>query len=167
MTKSNPADARAVANRMLALGHEQAVELTPMKLLKLTYIAHGWSLGLTGEPLIRQMVYAWPYGPVIPDVYHAFKNYADKPIETPAAKIIKGTKWEAYDAEFTAQQSTVIERTFTLYRSFTGIQLSTITHTEGTPWAMVTKNLPPEKIRDIPIPDSLIEEHYRELASKK
>jgi uncharacterized phage-associated protein len=48
-------------------------DLTPMKILKLTYLAHGWHLCYTDSPLILDQVQAWKYGPVVPSVYHYFK----------------------------------------------------------------------------------------------
>ena len=68
-------DPIAVANFFIQKSIETGLEVTPMKLLKLVYIAHGWSLGLFGEPLIDEAVVAWTYGPVIPDLYKVLKDY--------------------------------------------------------------------------------------------
>src|SRR5215510_7158653 len=71
-----PYDSKAAANWFLDLGQP----LTPMKLQKLVYFAHGWSLALTGVPLIKDAVEAWRYGPVIPALYHEFKHNGARPI---------------------------------------------------------------------------------------
>ena len=63
-------DVRAVANFFLDQAQEEGQKLDHMKLQKLAYIAHGWHLAITGEPLFHERVEAWPYGPVIPDLYH-------------------------------------------------------------------------------------------------
>jgi len=57
-----------------------------MQLIKLVYIAHGWTLGLYNQPLIGKQVEAWTYGPVIPSVYHDFKHYGRDPITQQKAK---------------------------------------------------------------------------------
>lgn len=54
-------DARAVANYMLAVAEKKGMTLTPMQVLKLVYLAHGWSLAWFGRPLIRDDVEAWDY----------------------------------------------------------------------------------------------------------
>ena len=51
-----------VADGFLELSRERHRALTPMQLLKLVYIAHGWRLGLYGKPLIRDEIQAWQYG---------------------------------------------------------------------------------------------------------
>ncbi|MCB0375635.1 MAG: DUF4065 domain-containing protein, partial [Sinomicrobium sp.] len=55
--------------------------ITPMKLVKLVYIAHGWHLGITDNALIDENPEAWKYGPVIPRIYHEFKKFGKNPIK--------------------------------------------------------------------------------------
>src|SRR5687768_4006741 len=68
-------DARNVANEFLRQAKERGTKLTNMELQKLVYIAHGYSLAILDRPLIKQYVEAWRYGPVIPDLYHALRQY--------------------------------------------------------------------------------------------
>lgn len=44
-------EALAIANEFIDLAAEREEQLTPMKLQKLVYYAHGWWLGLTSQPL--------------------------------------------------------------------------------------------------------------------
>ncbi|MBV9510077.1 MAG: DUF4065 domain-containing protein, partial [Caulobacteraceae bacterium] len=81
-------DSRTVANRFLELARERGQMLTPMQLLKLVYIAHGWMLGLAGRPLIRDEVQAWQYGPVIPPLYNAVRSYRRDPVSQSLAQPI-------------------------------------------------------------------------------
>ena len=129
MEDFNPVDARAIANRLLAKGRAEGVPIDPMKLLKLTYIAHGWVLGLTGRPLIRQAVEAWPYGPVIPDVYFAWKRFGKSAIYAPAM-CLQGLTWAPYQADLPPAVSEMVDRTWELYKPFTGLELSTLTHSK-------------------------------------
>lgn len=48
--------------------------LTPLQVIKMVYIAHGYSLALLDEPLVEEAVEAWRYGPVLPSVYHTVKK---------------------------------------------------------------------------------------------
>ena len=69
-----------IANYFIKSSFRTGDELTPMKLIKLTYIAHGWHLGLYDSELIDEPVYAWKYGPVVQSIYQDFKWYGDNQI---------------------------------------------------------------------------------------
>ena len=60
----------AVANAILTAARAQGILLTPLQLAKLVYIAHGWWLAHSGQPLSPDEVQAWKYGPLIPALYH-------------------------------------------------------------------------------------------------
>src|SRR5437867_1299935 len=68
-------DAETVANEFLRAAWQSGRTLTNMQLQKLVYIAHGYTLAMTHDPLIRQSVEAWRYGPVIRDLYRALQKY--------------------------------------------------------------------------------------------
>ncbi|MFI5200989.1 MAG: Panacea domain-containing protein, partial [Candidatus Kapaibacterium sp.] len=70
-----------IANYFINKSKEESVVLTPMKLVKLVYIAHGWTLALRDRELLTESVEAWQYGPVLPSVYHAFKQYGSGQIK--------------------------------------------------------------------------------------
>ena len=62
--------------------------------MKRVYIAHGFSLAINKESLLDKRfdkVEAWKYGPVIPSVYHSFKQYKADPI-TEKAVVMIGTR---------------------------------------------------------------------------
>ena len=57
-----------VAEQILWLRRE--IDTTPMHVIKLVYLAHGWMLGFTSRALINEAVEAWTYGPVVPSTYY-------------------------------------------------------------------------------------------------
>ena len=63
-----------VANYFVVRAAENDKMLDIIQLVKLVYLAHGWCLGITGKPLLSSQVEAWRYGPVIPEVYYAFRQ---------------------------------------------------------------------------------------------
>src|ERR1700712_2499331 len=68
--------ALAISNYFINKANSTGEILTPMKLLKLSYLAHGWYLGLNdGNALMPEYAQAWKYGPVIQTVYDGFKEY--------------------------------------------------------------------------------------------
>jgi len=148
------ADARAVANRFLDLAREQGKVLTPMQVLKLVYIAHGWKLGLTGEPLIDQPVEAWQYGPVVRDVYNGTRSYGRGPIAAPIP---------TFAPPLDSGDDSMVRQVFNLYGHMGGIALSNITHMPDTPWAQTYR---PGSFGNV-IPNSLIAAHYKRLSSER
>jgi uncharacterized phage-associated protein len=145
-------DSRDVANFILKLAEENGDSVTPMQLLKLTYIAHGWFYGIHGRPLICDPVEAWQYGPVIPCLYEATKRYRGSAI---TARI---HRWKADDLDECERD--IISQVYSVYGKYSGPQLSNMTHAPGTPWYQTYE--PGAFGRRIS--DDLIEEHYRQKA---
>ena len=76
-------NALSVANYLIDLAKKENKNLTQLGLMKRVYIAHGFSLAINKESLLDNRfdkVEAWKYGPVIPSVYHSFKQYKAGPI---------------------------------------------------------------------------------------
>lgn len=146
-------DARTIANRFLHLAEAAADSVTPMQLLKLVYIAHGWNLGLTGRPLINDRVQAWQYGPVIRPLYDAIRNFKSQPVRGPLPA-------PAND-HLSADELGLIQEVYDLYGDLSGPALSRLTHAKGTPWDMTYE---PGEFGII-IPNDLIEDHYKRLAA--
>src|SRR5262245_29920187 len=74
--------ALAVANYFLDLAKAKGLALDPMKLQKMIFFAHGWSLALYDEKLIDEPIQAWQYGPVVQSVYHEFKSFGAARIDS-------------------------------------------------------------------------------------
>lgn len=149
-------DSRTVANRFLALASEAGITLTPMQLIKLVYIAHGWMLGLYGRALIRDDVQAWQYGPVIPRLYNAVRDYRGGAITGPIRAPGDDTPLDDLEGD-------MIRQVFELYGTKSGPALSRLTHATGTPWEITY--VPGEF--GVPIPDDVIQDHYQRLAAQR
>ncbi|WP_300526944.1 type II toxin-antitoxin system antitoxin SocA domain-containing protein [Maricaulis sp.] len=145
-----------IARHLLELAKLEGRSLTPLELIKLTYLAHGWSLGLRDEPLVADSAEAWQYGPVFPDLYHALKKYrASSVTEVPAAPIE-----ELLDGELSDDDKDLIGSVFEAYKGLSGVQLSALTHQPNTPWDQAWK-IPG---RNTTIKDEAIKAHFKELA---
>ena len=164
MTK--PTDVRAVANYLLAKAEVDQKPLDQLQLQKLVYLAHGWHLGLSGEPLIVQAVHAWPYGPVIPALYEEFKRFGSGRINGRAQYFDPNSGWGIFPPTLEPYSKAVVDEVWNHYGKLTGAQLITLTHEPGTPWATVTSGRTPAQIRDIPIPNELIQHYYHALAKE-
>ena len=52
----------------------------PMSLEKLIYYSQSFHMVLKDEPLFRDEIEAWKWGPVIPGVYRMYATYGSDPI---------------------------------------------------------------------------------------
>lgn len=140
---------KKIADYFLFIGKDDE-NMTPMKLIKLVYIAHGWSLGLFDKPLINEAPQAWKYGPVIPSLYDEFKSYGNKKITS-----------EVQKPEIDEETENFLNKVWTVYSKYNGVELSAKTHEPNTPWSIIW-----EKAKEyfntfsLQIPDSLIRDHY-------
>ena len=76
-------DPRAVANWFIERGINEEYPLTHIEVQKLLYFAHGWMLGIHGEPLVEGNWEAWRYVPVLRDVYFSLNYNRGRPITDP------------------------------------------------------------------------------------
>ncbi|MBA5725485.1 Panacea domain-containing protein [Bombella favorum] len=144
---------QTVANRFLELASDHDMQLTPMKLLKLVYLAHGWMLGTHRVPLIRNRIEAWMYGPVVPELYEQIRHYKRNPVTTTL---------QAPTETLSPQMREVINRVFDTYKGMSGPELSTLTHLPNTPWEQIYNS----QGAWAPIPDWMIERYYVDKIEK-
>jgi uncharacterized phage-associated protein len=142
-------DAFTVADELLKIAKRRGRSLSPMQLLKLVYIAHGWSLAILGRDLFSDRIEAWKYGPVIPDLYRATKRFGSGSIPL---ELIK----EGESNHLPADIQAFLQDVFDKYGALSGIQLSNLTHRAGSPWSQVYET----GIYNGEISDDLIREHY-------
>jgi uncharacterized phage-associated protein len=143
-----------IARRFLELARPENRTITPMQLLKLVYIAHGWSLGLYQRPLIRDDIQAWKYGPVIPDLYNRIRRYGSGPVND---LMPSGSH-----APLTPIEEDLIRQVYNIYGKRSGVALSRITHAPGTPWTQMYNR----GVFNTPIPNDVIQEHYSSLIAR-
>ena len=74
-----PYSAIAIANHFVDCSKGKGY-LTPMKMQKLIFIAHGWYQAYFNEPLIEDEIQPWEWGPVIPIVYDSFRSFGKRAI---------------------------------------------------------------------------------------
>jgi uncharacterized phage-associated protein len=99
-----------------------------------------------GTPLFVNRIEAWQYGPVIPDVYSAFRGQGidvKKPVQVP--------QWNVKQ-----EDESLLEDVYRIYGALSPFQLSDLTHVPGGPWDIATKT----GGNYAPIPNDLIRQHY-------
>lgn len=162
-------DPKSIANYFISAAKAEGRVITPLQVIKLVYIAHGWHLGQTGQPLINEAPEAWQYGPVIPSLYHSLKEYGNGGVESLVSTAV-GT-WPSIQWQIASTPSDpgivqFLQSVWMAYGKFSGIQLSNLTHQNGTPWHQTWEDRNGKNIRGTDIPTELITEHYRSLKEK-
>lgn len=118
--------AKAVANALIEVAREENRPITNLVLQKMVFLAHGWYLGLTKNPLTCDIIEAWQYGPVFPSLYKALVKYG-------AGEV----------TEFIPSKDRILENSetfrfikiiFDKYGQYTSGQLITLTHEKDSPW---------------------------------
>lgn len=144
--------ASIVANEFLKLAQEDGSSIDPMKLQKLIYLAHGWSLLFLHRPLVLEKIKAWKYGPVIPSVYDEFREFRANPITRNAVDTDPACALDAASCQ-------LVRKVWNTYRNQTAMQLSAMTHEPGHAWDLTQRIARPWE--DPTIEDGLILDEFQ------
>lgn len=169
-TLTAPTTAAAVANAFLDLQNADPNKgnfppIDQMKLYKLVYYAQAWWLAHTGSPLFEEDVEAWPWGPVVRELYGQFRSAGRGPIQEQRATIVTKNGWldYTYQEPPRPEQNVMdfLKQIWEIHRPYTGISLSNATHAPGEPWTIV-KDLHSDDLSSKPlIPLDLIRDVFR------
>jgi len=159
----------AIANFFISKSLATGRDLTPMKLIKMVYIAHGWYLAYTDEPLIGDGVQAWKYGPVIPSLYDHFKRYRDNQITSVEQAYVPEMRGFAIPAvrDDDVKVKQFLDNVWDAYSGYSAIQLSTMTHQPGTPWYETWVLHRGSETMGSVIPNDSIKLHYKKLLAER
>jgi uncharacterized phage-associated protein len=167
-----PYSAKAVANHFLDLAEATGQTISPMKIQKLVYFAHGWHLAVLNAPLINEQVEAWKYGPVIRTLYHAFKGFGNQPIQGRATSYkliqkpklrIRVTTPKIPISDETEGTRDLLTKVWDVYARYSAVQLSNLTHSPGTPWRQVVDSYGGEPPKGTDIPTESIRKYFVSL----
>lgn len=160
-------NALSIANYFIDKAAKDKKPIRPLKLMKLVYIAYGYGLAMLHKSLIDNRfdkVEAWKYGPVIPSVYHSFKNYRNNPITAKTVTMesdengkITFTEPQLSDADAKALCDYVWKR----YNEYSDNELVSLLHGKSTPWGMVFV-----EGENNPIPEFLTQRYYTRLVKR-
>lgn len=127
---------------------EKEGPMTAMKLQKLVYYAHAWSLVWDERPLFKERIEAWTNGPVVPALYRLHKGQ------------FRVSKWpEGNSKALTATQRETVDAVLRFYGPQTSQWLSELTHREA-PWQDARKGLSPGDPSTCVISDAALAEYY-------
>lgn len=127
-------NAFAIANFFLSLSEPDVGDfISNLKLQKLVYYAQGFHLAMFDKPLFRESIYAWEHGPVVPELYHYFKENGAAAIPLPTEEAT--SKFSLLSEE----QIELLNEVYTIYGQYSAWKLRNLTHQE-TPWKETERN---------------------------
>lgn len=140
-----------------------------LKLNKLVYFAYAWSLiFLNGREIFKEPIQAWRFGPVIPSLYHEFKNFGWHKIEKKSYINLAYLKNENEDIvepkieDNDKELMLVLDKIYKFFGHTDSWFLVDITHKKESPWAQTYK----ENKYNAPIEKNKIENYYKKLINK-
>jgi uncharacterized phage-associated protein len=156
-----PYNAASIANLFLRKSIADDHPIDPMKLQKLAYFAHGYYLALTqvrlhrATPLVDEFFEAWKFGPVLPSVYHKFKEFGGNPITSLAMEFHSefGTFVVALPPTDDARLDRVASFVWDMYGKKHSLTLSNMTHKADGAWDKARRLAAGLKGKDIPNED--------------
>ena len=115
---------------------------TPFQLIKLVFISHGRTLGVKDNPLIRDRIEAWKYGPVIPVLYHELKMWGDGKVQNLhycGTKPRQDTNFDnhlerLFSGVISDDERSIIDLTVEHYGGWSFSDLQRMCHEPGSPW---------------------------------
>jgi len=125
-------DATLVSNNILQRAFRDNVSVSPMKLQKILYFAASEYAKRTGKPLLAEDFEAWQYGPVVPSVFHEFKSFSGVPIRS-YSRDAAGQSFVINESDNPVLHD-VLDRVWAQTRGRSAVNLSRLTHAEGSAW---------------------------------
>jgi uncharacterized phage-associated protein len=151
----------SVANFFIEKGLEEGTPVTPMQVIKLTYISYGWYIAYNDEELYDEDIQAWKFGPVINSLYHELKKYKNAAVTEKISEFDFSSFSTIRPTPSSDEVKHFLNQIWEAYKGYSAIDLSSITHMEGTPW-YITWETGGAKHRDgVKIPTELIKKHYK------
>lgn len=125
LTKRDAAPAAPVslkiAKYLLTLVDREAGDsISNLKLQKLLYYAQGFHLAIFDKPLFPEAIKKWVHGPVVPQIYHQYKEYGSDAIPVP----------EINEDEYPQEIRELLDEVYSVYGQFTAAKLRNMTHNE-------------------------------------
>lgn len=130
-------------------------KVSNLELQKMLYISQVLHLGIYDHHLFRGDFQAWDYGPVVPDIYHRFKMFGNKPVQAWA--------FPAIEEECSDEENGFIDAVSKLLSDLKPFQLVNLTHRKGTAW----ENVYVPGAKNTYISEDAMKQEYSDVWKKK
>lgn len=141
-----------VANFFLAFANDRGETVTNLKLQKLVYYAQAWFLANYGRPLFKGDFQAWVRGPVLPELYHTYKERGSAPIPTDVTM-------QEMEKQLDPEVIVFLKEVAQVYMPSGAYELELMTHQEY-PWIEARGDLDPDAKCDTVISPDTMKSYY-------
>jgi uncharacterized phage-associated protein len=139
-----------IANWFIGKFAESGDVVTHLKVQKLLYYSEAWHQVINSEELFEGQIQAWAHGPVVPEVFHEFKQYGWNPLPVPEENQIP---------KFSEKIENVLNQVIDAYGELPAKTLETMTH-KDTPWIRARGSLDSEERCEVSIPKEEIKSFF-------
>ena len=131
-----------IANEFIKMGLAEGATFSQMHLQELVYIAHGWCLAITGEPLTGDRPEAMEHGPEYRLLAQALARSGVKAVKceigTPGSvPFVSKADEIAVDDIFDAAERAIMVEVYANYARRRTAELAALTRADDTPWARI------------------------------
>lgn len=153
-----------VARFIVNYSNEKDYSISNLKLQKLLYFVQAYYLSYTDahQACFKEDIQAWDFGPVVPEVYKAFKQYGGNNIPYITSYFVYDEKniWTIRRVEFKKsciplEDQKNIEEVVEMFKDYTASDLVKLTHNQD-PWK---KTYQPNKRNQV-ISQQIIKEYF-------
>lgn len=155
--KNTELSASDVAKYFIWKSSRSGRPITNKKLQKLVYYAQAWYLVSNGgkKKLFPEKIEAWIHGPVVPDLYHQYKEFGFGPIDSKLGS----------EKGITGEKKDLLDEVWHEYGELDAHTLEALAHSE-LPWREARKNLDKDEFSNTEIDDTIITSYYTSLKEK-
>jgi uncharacterized phage-associated protein len=122
------------ANSLIVRANNRKADISPLKLQKLVYLLYARYLYTTKERIFHNQFEAWKYGPVVVDLYEAFKKYGADSIPEPHADLSGEILYFRNAGDF----GKCLDEVWNKFGWMSGSKLVKLTHTPGYAWDLAS-----------------------------
>lgn len=148
MTKYKAID---IANWLIFKSSQYGDLITHLKVQKLLYYSEAWVQAILNKELFQESIQAWSHGPVVPEVFHAFKSNQWNSLPVPSQDSII-TIDEDYED--------VLNQVFDTYADIPAKTLELMTHNDA-PWIKARGSLDPEQRCEVVMQKNDIKDYFK------
>lgn len=141
-----------VADYFLAVANETGELVTNLKLQKLVYYAQAWHMAIYSEPLFKAEFQAWVHGPAIPELYHKYKPWGYRPIES-------DLRLEDVLESFDEERIEFLEEVTEVYMPYSAYELELMVHHED-PWIEARRGCKSDEACEVAISEGSMKIYY-------
>lgn len=145
-----------VSDYIIAIANDRGAFVSNLELQKLTYYLQSYFLAAYNEPLFDNDFQAWVHGPVIPELYHQYKQFGYKPI---LREDLNTDYIDGFESKFKPDEMELIADVINFYMPKNGWELEMLTHAE-LPWQEARGEMPSDEPSTNTINKATMQKYY-------